>query len=408
MLIIIILFGALCSLGIAVTNVLRYHYVLQECNITSELYYAIETSADFCLDILRGISFCIFSYDIIINMRKYFNAPSSKFSCLMTFCCWLFSVVFILSTLAITICAATIGHSRDKTYILKGCNNSDEDTLQYRIIDSHTFLKASVFSSSLVASLYTTRILCSCGIKWRDKCDIVNDVPMWDGNENTLSAIVCDRFYHLLDNYKAVGREDTINIEHVTIKRWFLLSFFTYFAFVFFNIVHIIIGKNLGKDDSIQTPLVTLIYLISFLVPYCAAFWLNKQHQKYHEKMCESYLEIVKIKISDDIYLCTPGKSEKQKNEQDNGVTTRLLINQRSVWVAASEEDRRAVEIKYKEYYKEALKTTHRNEMVEKIEKFDFLPSFLIFSISIGNIGYVIPVMLSLFSILFSIAFKTS
>ena len=292
-----------------------------------------------------------------------------------------------------------VGQFRDSGYI-KQCEDNETDVWQYVIINAHATVKSFVYLSTLIASAFTTRLLYDSSCKWRSECkDIYKGVTNeWDGKEDTLGKIVGDKFYRLHNNYLAVGKDT--NIERAALKRWFLLSFLVYFTFVFIILIHIVraLSKGLHKDEfmnMIRAYLDTSIFATSFLVPYCTASWLNRCHQKYYEKMCKAYFEI-KIALSCNVYLCNPGdlddtkKQVQQDSDANDEDSTRLVLadTQPPEWVPVSEEEHRAVEMKYKEYYKEALRAPG-SELRVKFLEFDFLPSFLIFSFPIHSTGYI-------------------
>jgi hypothetical protein len=271
------------------------------------------------------------------------------------------------------------------------------------IIDAHATVKSFVYLSTLIASAYTTMIASSSVRKWRGERKTICRNSEWNGETDTLSEIVNNKFYHLYQNYIAVGKDT--DIERGALKRWYLLAFLVYFTFVLVNLVHIVrsLSKGVKKDDQldvVHAPLNTSIFVISFLIPYCIFTWLNRCHHEYFEEMCEAYLEIKIVEPHGNIYLCNPGKDLKVLNqtEDDEG---RVLINGPIPWVRVSEQDSIVVERKYREYYKEAVKPPGNMLMVKQV-KFDFLPSFMMFSVSLDSEGFVLTLLLSVFSILLS------
>lgn len=389
--------GGLCSIGIAITHVLRYIYVVKDCNanISTEFYVIFEIITYVILDVLRVVSYCIF----IKDAWRFFIGFGDSLS-------WYWPIIFwpltLVLSLAILVPTSTVGQLRDAKYT-NSCNTSTEDVWRLVIIDAHAVVKSFVYLSTLVVSSYASVLICSSICKWKKACrNIKNIENEWSGNKEHLRERVHDKFYHLHNDYIKVGKDTSL--ERNALKRWFLLMYVIYFAFVVVNLVHItrILSKGVQKKnlDIIHAPLNTFIFLAAFLVPYYLATWLNSAHHNYYKEMIEVYLKI-EIALGDKVFLCNPGKEfyiQQKCGDESIGL---VQIQDQNKWVPLEADHSDGVEKLYKQYYREAL-ITPGDIILTKKEEFEFVPSFLIVTIPIDSSGYALTILISVFSVILS------
>lgn len=218
------------------------------------------------------------------------------------------------------------------------------------IIDAHATFKYFVLFSTAVTSLSATSILHSAKYKWERNPEIY--AREWDGNAEALRKLTDDKFYHLYNDYIAIGRDTQANRNAV--KRWFVFMYFIYLIFVLVRLVHIL--KVLSSDspltkyqDILHATLNIILHFFAFFVPFYTAAWLNTVHQDYYRRMCEAYLTITIVVDANNLpddkqsieYSCKQGNdivcTEFYRRRPDEE-TPLLLLSQSRVIAQMSKE----------------------------------------------------------------------
>ena len=216
-----------------------------------------------------------------------------------------------------------------------------------------------------------------------------------------IEVTVNKKYYFFYHSYIKLGNDTKTESE--ILKRWFVLHFFVYLIFVSNQLVEILSSKS-GRSKFIIAQSSTLLAydLLSMLLPYFVANWLNQAHHEYYEKMLEVCLKLV-IKVKGNhVLVIKPGFSSEEskegkekfdilnKNQSLNSSDTSVCYVYKSLHTNLKDQ--------YMKYYKLVL----ANNITLKSE-FDFVPSIFGISIPLDSPGYAMALLLSVLSIVVSL-----
>ena len=346
-------------------------------------------------------------------------------------CFWPFlasGLLFITAFLG-SVGSGVLSYHRDRKFVTMYCHKVNAD---YEIMISygHAIAMGLAYFSTMIICFCSIKIFYSSICKWKEGTndmkirqdewilrydepqskEIVNqdstvqhDEPITQSEEivnqdstmqhQGLDELLEDKLYSLYNNYMEVGRKTSL--ERNALRKWFVLMYFTYLAYVLIHFVHVmkLITDGLqGNDHDISSSMVNIIlHFIAFFFPCCMGTVINSAHHDYHQKLIDTYLG-VKILIDEVYYLCKQGNFIKlceKKTEETVNEFKLQDINNPITW--------EKVEKIYKKYFKKARKV----EMA-KNDEFDFVPSFLSITIPFDSYGYTFAVLLTAVSIILS------
>ena len=412
----VLLIGILTSLGFIGTNTSRYLLITEKCKITSYFASTYEISVFTIIDLLRAIFYFIFAYDLGQGLYKTGLNSSDLLSYaikkkLRFACFWSLAIFAIIASAG----AAILGCLRDLHFV-NDCTDKANLTIAVKefLPYAHAVNKFLVFSSMSIICCYSVKIFYISKCKWEEATEKMK-IMEWTPGEGDLCAIVEENRYLLHNNYIEMGKKTSH--ERNVLKRWFMMMFLVYIIFVLIHLVHVMKilrdshqDSNSNSMDILSALFNIILHFSMFLYPYYVGIELNLAHQDYHKKIINTYLG-VKIVLKDDDrtfkYTCLPGNDISGKQVLSS--TTTINNDENAMLVQSGAESETVLNsqlkvratLEYKKYYKEALKI-QRSFVLTKVAEFDFIPSFLNFSIPLNSDGYIFAVMLTVMSILFS------
>ena len=417
-------------ISLAITNWLRYYYVIYQCNYLNKdtSYPIFDTATYFVLDILEALSYFLFAYDnkaFCCTKKNTSSATAStnnetattytKYAlickCLKLrirkslLCAW--GILLIL-----TIIVPVIGCIQDfNCYINHTCNGAPSTSLSRgAIVVLHAISKFFFLFSTTFQIILTMHIL-HCAIhKWKNASEVEHsrNYDTWNGKAKDLNKLVNEKFYYLNNRYIEIGK--TTEVERNAIKRWFLTMYFIYLIFVLIALVHImkvLKGGVLKNYVRIFHSFFNIaFYFLALFMPLSMGSWLNNVHENYYKTMREKYLKVIIMKK-----ICSPGNNIHPCNEatesnadtersrqatQDPDDTTMLALqtfNERTPLIKSPSEEY------YVEYYNKAMEKN-----MPKITEFDFIPSLGNITIPLDSQGYTFTIILTVVSIVYNFA----
>jgi hypothetical protein len=409
----ILLVGVFSSLGVIGTTVSRYKHITKECG--NDFFHLFENGMYIILEFLQATSYVIFTWD----GWGYFNSNNNSYH-ITWYKSSIAYLLIILVSAFVAVPTAVVGHLRDiaSTNACYGTGN-----WRNAISNFHASAQSFALFSTLVGSLYAVSIFYTATRKWKNGAQDIS-VKEWDGESKDLRGIVSDAFTELYNNYIEVGR--STHFEKKALKRWFVLMYFTYLTFAMINVVHLMLSMRgvieYQNLDVLHSILNISIYVTAFFVPYYMAVWLNTTCQScYRARMIDSYLAVmIKMEIERGwgqaivaTYLCKSGNVVEHigcdfKAHEDSVTSSNECVHllSRKAPTFSPEEDRKCrkkINEKYKEYCREVLVVQGTNILnLTKMAEFQFIPSVLNISIPLNSPAYILPLVLSLISIIYS------
>lgn len=412
-----------------ITIILHYNYIVSDCKVetaaTNSTIFVEGSYAVIHLLMITSLFAFIFyvrrawqhiQYKWFINKLNIrcpdCNSPSNIIRCLLS---WL--IIFTFFIMAVLPVGMTItGALRDDHYITAPnyCNSTSKFGREALNV-IHSVFKGTVLTEITVVSFIAMHIFYAFEETW-DPGHMYAEIDEITEEEDLNSVIekAEKSFLKLYNSYLVQGKKIIIGC-NAALKNWFAIVCLVYFLLTLTTLIQTVkaVEENLTEYylDIIHSVILLLHYFSAFFGLYFMGTRLNALHQKYYSEMVDRYWTyqiVVKLDQTDMqsdgtiTFVCKPGDEIKCTKEilkapnETSGLTTTIVLKDDD-----SEERYRE---KAKNKHEKVIYHAAANATLVKVDEFDFIPTIFNTTIPLDSQGYIFAILLTMTSVVFSIA----